>query len=142
MNSFCSYIVHIQLRQSEFLAKGYLPISLITPLKSQEILNSVKETLITTNPDYDIVIKSLHLYYDMRLVTFRIDRKKEPNNIISNFCAVLYTTTVNIILTGNSPSTHIVDKTTKADSYTQLLDKETIFSIKNRDVHKTFDNRN
>ena len=54
---------------------GYLPISFITPLKLQEILNSVKEMLIKTNPDYDIAIKRLHLYYNMKLVTFRIDRK-------------------------------------------------------------------
>ena len=56
------------------LAKGYLPISLITLYKLQEILNSVKETLIKSNPDYDIAIKRLHLYYDMKLVTFGIDR--------------------------------------------------------------------
>ena len=56
------------------LAKGYLPISLVTPLKLQEILDSVKETLIKTNPDYDIVIKRLHLNYDMKLVTFRNDQ--------------------------------------------------------------------
>ena len=56
------------------LAKGYLPISLIMPYKLQEILNSVKETLSKSNPDYDIVIKRLHLYYDMKLVTFDIDR--------------------------------------------------------------------
>ena len=33
------------------LAKGYLPISLVTPYKLQEILNSVKETLSKSNPD-------------------------------------------------------------------------------------------
>ena len=33
-----------------------------------------------TNPDYDKVIKRLHLYYDMKLVTFGID--KEQNLII------------------------------------------------------------
>ena len=48
------------------LAKGYLPISLITPLKLQEILKYVKDTLNKTNPDYDIVIKRLHLYYYMK----------------------------------------------------------------------------
>ena len=58
------------------LAKGYLPISLITPYKLQEILNSVKETLTRSNPDYDIVIKRLHLYYDMKLITFGIDRDR------------------------------------------------------------------
>ena len=64
------------------LAKGYLPILLVTPLKLQEILASIKETLIKTNPDYDIVIKRLHLYYDMKLVSFRIDRKR---NLIIQF---------------------------------------------------------
>ena len=56
-------------KQSEFW-QNYLPILLITPLKLQEILKSVKDTLTKTNPDYDIVIKRFHLYYDMKLVTF------------------------------------------------------------------------
>ena len=50
------------------LAKGYLPISLITPLKLKEILSEVKITVWKTNPDYNLVIKRLHLYYDMKLV--------------------------------------------------------------------------
>ena len=58
------------------LAKGYLPISLVMPYKLQEILNSEKETLTKSNPDYDIVIKRLHLYYDMKLVTFGIDKDR------------------------------------------------------------------
>ena len=64
------------------LAKGYLPISLITPYKLQEIINSVKETLTKSNPDYDIVIKRLHLYYDMKLVTFGRDQER---NLITQF---------------------------------------------------------
>ena len=64
------------------LAKDYLPILLVTPLKLQEILDLVKEALIQTNPEYDIVIKRLHLYYDMKLVTFGIDRKR---NLIIQF---------------------------------------------------------
>ena len=39
------------------LAKGYLPISLITPLKLIEILDTVKTTIRKTNPDYDLVYK-------------------------------------------------------------------------------------
>ena len=56
------------------MAKGYLPILLVIPLKVQEILDSIKEALIKTKPEYDIVIKRLHLYHDMKLVTFGIDR--------------------------------------------------------------------
>ena len=57
-----------------YLAKGYLPISFVSPSKLQEILNAVQMTIPKTNPDYDIVIKRLHLYFDMKLVTFGIDR--------------------------------------------------------------------
>ena len=52
------------------------------PYRLQEILNSVKETLTKNNPDYDIVIKRLHLHYDMKLVTFGIDRNR---NLIIQF---------------------------------------------------------
>ena len=70
------FITQLQIcaKAVRILAKGYLPISLIMPYKLQEILNLVKETLTKSNPDYDTVIKRLHLYYDMKLVTFGIDR--------------------------------------------------------------------
>ena len=58
------------------LSKGYLPTSLLLPMKLKEILNEVKKSIPTTNPDYDIIINRLHLYYDMRLVTFGINEKK------------------------------------------------------------------
>ena len=64
------------------MAKGYLPISIVTPLKLQDFLGSVKEALIKTNPEYDIVIKRLCLYYNMKLVTFGFDRKR---NLIIQF---------------------------------------------------------
>ena len=72
--------VHIYATSIGILAKGYLPISLITPSKLQEILSEVKIPIRKTNPDYDLVIDRLLLYYDMKLVTFGID--KERNLII------------------------------------------------------------
>ena len=56
------------------LAKGYLPNTLIKPAKLQAILTEVQKTLQITNPDYDLVLDRLHLYYDMPLVTFGIDK--------------------------------------------------------------------
>ena len=49
--------LHKYAKAIRILAKGYPPISLITSLKLKEILALVKETLIKTKPDYDIVIK-------------------------------------------------------------------------------------
>ena len=68
----CIYTTSIRI-----LAKGYLPISLITSSKLKEILSDVKITIRKTNPDYDLVIDRLHLYYDMKLVTFGIDKESE-----------------------------------------------------------------
>ena len=59
--------------------KGYLTISLLPPSTLQEILGKVKKDFPITNPDYGIVIKRLHLCYDMKLVTFGID---EDRNLI------------------------------------------------------------
>ena len=47
------------------LAKGYLPTTLITPSKLQEILKEVTESLQQANPDYALLLDRLHLYYDM-----------------------------------------------------------------------------
>ena len=64
------------------LAKGYLPNSLVTPSKLREIINDVRTAIQKTNPDYDLVIDRLHLYYDIQLVTLGIDK---DNNVIVQF---------------------------------------------------------
>ena len=72
--------MHTYVSAIRVLAKGYLPNTLIKLVKLQEILIEVKKTLQITNPDYDWVLDRLHLYYDMQLVTFGID--KDMNLII------------------------------------------------------------
>ena len=64
------------------LSKGYLPISVLFPMKLQETLNKVKKAIQITNSEYDIVIKRLHLHYDMKLATFIIN---EERNLIVQF---------------------------------------------------------
>ena len=58
--------LHIYTSSIRILAKGYLPISLVTPSKLRKILNEVKTAIQKTNPDYDLVVDRLHLYYDMQ----------------------------------------------------------------------------
>ena len=53
----CMYTKEIRI-----LAQGYLLISLITPSKLQEILNTVQTAVLKTSSDYNLVIKRLHLY--------------------------------------------------------------------------------
>ena len=66
--------LHTYVSAIRILAKGYLPNTLIKPAKLQEILSDIKKSLQITNPDYDLVLDRLHLYYDMQLVTFGIDK--------------------------------------------------------------------
>ena len=73
----CTYVSTIRV-----LAKGYLPSSLKTPAKLQEILIEVKKTLKITDPHYDLVIDRLQLYFDMPLITFSIDKNM---NLIIQF---------------------------------------------------------
>ena len=54
--------------------------TLIKPKRLQEILTEVQKSLHSTNPDYNLVLDRVHLYYDMQLVTFDID--KDMNLII------------------------------------------------------------
>ena len=48
--------LHTYVSAISILAKGYLPNTLITPKKLQEILTEVKRSLHITNPDYTLVL--------------------------------------------------------------------------------------
>ena len=50
------------------------------PMKLQKILKEATKAIQISKPDYDIVIKRLHLYYDMKLNTFGIN---EERNLIA-----------------------------------------------------------
>ena len=95
--------VHIYTALIRILEKGYLPISLITPSKLKDIPNNVKNAIRKTNPDYDLVIDRPHLYYNMQLVTFDINKDKSYNEI-SHIYPTLHTTATDIISDRNSTS--------------------------------------
>ena len=100
------------------MAKGYLPFSLSTPSKLREILNVVKTAIRKTNPD-DLVIDRLHLYYDMQLVTFGIDKDK---NLIIQFPAFIqpYTQQPLISYQIETVPVPITDQNTQAQFYMHL----------------------
>ena len=70
-----------------------------------------------TNPDYDLVIKRLHLYYDMKLITFGIDTDKI---LIVQFPVFiqLYTQQPLILYQIETVPVPIIDKNTQTQSYT------------------------
>ena len=74
--------LHIHANAIRILAKGYLPISLITPIKLKEILEAVKTVVQKTNPDYVLVIKRLYLYHDLKLATFGKDKHRNLIQVV------------------------------------------------------------
>ena len=130
MSVYNEFITQLQIyaKVVRILAKGYLPISLIMPYKLQEILNSVKETLTKSNPDYDIIIKRLHLYYDMKLITFGIDRNQ---NLIIQFPVFIqpFTQQPFILYQLETVPVPIVDENSNAQSYTELRIKKPFIAL-------------
>ena len=57
-------------------SKRYLPYISLPPSKLAKILQEVKQVLLKTNKNYGLVIKGMYKYYDMKLVTFGIDRNR------------------------------------------------------------------
>ena len=109
-----SYVSAIRI-----LAKGYLPTTLITQSKLQEILTEVTKSLQQTNPDYALVLDRLHLYYDMQLVTFGIDREM---NLVIQFLVFIqpYIQKLLILYQLETVPVPILDTNTEAQSYTHL----------------------
>ena len=111
-----------------FLSKGYLSISLLLPSKLNIILLEVKEALQVTNRDYDLVIKRLNLYYDMKLVTFCIDDKR---NLTIQFPVSVqpYTQQHLTLYQMETFPVPIVDENKQAQSYTYLKVKKPYTAI-------------
>ena len=101
------------------LSKGYFPIFLLSPSKLQEIFGEVQKAIQTTYPDYDIVIKRLHLYYDMKLVAFGIDGYR---NLIIQFQVFVqpYMQQPLILYQIETVPVPIVDQNKQASSYAHL----------------------
>ena len=133
--------LHTYISAIRILAKGYLPNTLITPKKLQEILSEVKRSLQVTNPDYTLVLDRLHLYYDMQLVTFGIN---SDMNLVIQFLVFIqpYTQKPLILYQLETVPVPILDQNTKAQSYTHLrikkpyiaLNSETYISLRQQEL--------
>ena len=133
--------LHIHVSAIRIHAKGYLPNTLLTPKKLQGILSEVKRSLHITNPDYILVLDRLHLYNDMQLDTFSIDRDM---NIVIQFPVFIqpYTQKLLILYQLETVPVLIIDKNIEAQSYTHLrikkpylaLNSETYISLRHQEL--------
>ena len=106
-----------------------------------EILKDVKTAIRKTNPDYDLVIDRINLYYNMQLVTFGIDKDK---NLIIQFSVFIkpYTQQPLILYQIETVPVLIIDQNTQTQSYMHLqankpyigLNSETYISIRQQEL--------
>ena len=115
--------LHVYASAIRILVKGYLPDTLVTLSKLKEILTEVRKVLQVMSPDYDLVIDRLHLYYNMQLVTFGIDKEK---NLIIQFPIFVQPCTQQplILYQLETVPVPIIDHNDKAHSYTHLQVKK------------------
>ena len=110
------------------LSKGYLPISLVSPSKFNIILQKVKQTVHIKNKDYDLVMRRLYLYYDMKLVTFGID---DQRNLIIQFPVFAHPQGQQHLISYQLETVPvpIVDKNEQAQSYTQVQTEKSYIAL-------------
>ena len=120
--------LHTYISAIRIQAKGYLPYTLITPKKLQEILSEVRRSLQVRNPDYTLVLDRLHLYFDIQLVTFGIN---SDMNLVIQFMVFIqpYTQKPLISYQLETFPVPILDQNTKAQSYTHLRIKKPYMAL-------------
>ena len=136
ITQLCTYVSAIRI-----LAKGYLSNTLIKSKRPQEILTEVKKSLHITNPNYNLVLDKLHLYYDMQFVTFGIDGDM---NFVIQFLVFIqpYTQKPLILYQLETVPVPILDQNAKAQLYTHLrvkkpyiaLNSETYISLRQQEL--------
>ena len=139
LTQLCVYTSAIRI-----LAKAYLPIFLATPSKLREILIEVKTAIQKTNPDYDLVIDRLHLYYNMQLLHLASKNDKNLTIHIIQFPVFIqpYMQQPLILYQLETVPVPIVDQNTQVQSYTHLhvnkpyiaLNSETYISIRQQEL--------
>ena len=115
-------------RAIRVLSKGYLPISLLPPSKLEKILKEVKISIAKSNKDYDLVLNRFYLYYDMKLVTFRIDNQR---NLIVQFPVFVQPCTQKrlIMYQIETVPVPIFDENEQVHSYTELKIEKTYIAL-------------
>ena len=116
----------------------FTPFTLTTINIEQNITRS-KGSTQTTNRDYDLVIKRLYLYYDMKLVTFGID---DQRNLIIQFPVIVQPDTQqNLILYQMETVPVPIIEKKPGKSYTYLKINNPYNCIKFRNIYVTENTR-
>ena len=115
---------------------------LLPPSRLESILKEVREAMTKSNKDYDLVLTRLYPYYDMKLVTFGIDKERK---LIIQFPVFVqpYIQKRLIMYQIKTVPIPILDQNKNVQSYTQLkvdkpyitLDTVTYITVRTQELH-------
>ena len=137
------FISHLWMHTNvkRVLLNNFLPISLLPPNKIAGNSERSQKGHSDFNPDYEIVIKRLHLYYNMKLVTYGINKER---NLVVQFPVFiqLYIQQQLILYQTEMVPVPIIDQNKQAHSYTCLhvdrpyiaLNSETYISLRHQEL--------
>ena len=103
----------------ETLSKGYLPMELFPVSQLTNMTKTAINMVRMSHPDYVLAITKITHYYDVKLVTFAVDKEGDLVMVFPTFVQSYNKRPLSLyeIETAKVP---ILDKNTQADSYTEV----------------------
>ena len=123
-------------RAIRVLSKGYLPISLLPPSKLEKILSEVRIAIAKSNKDYDLVLTTLYLYCDMKLVTFVLDNQRNLKVQFPIFRSAIYPEKISYVSDWNCTSPYFGWKWTSALIH-RIENRKTLYIALNEETYIT-----
>jgi hypothetical protein len=113
------------------LGEGYIPPQIFTPARLREILTAVSAMVKEKYPGYDLAIPHLTQYYDMKLVTFSVD--KTDHSLIVTFPVLVknFHKESLVLYEVETVPVPINDLNEQADSYSEVVIDKPYIAVNN-----------
>lgn len=104
----------------EKLSQGYLPAEIFPPSVLNGIIEQVKEAVDSSHPEYEVALENVANYYDMKLVTYGVD--KTDHTLVVTFPILIqhHTNKQMTLFEIESVPVPISDQNREADSYSRV----------------------
>ena len=114
----------------ETLSKGYIPMELFLVSQLTNMTKAAINMVRKTHPDYVLAISKITHYYDMKLVTFAVDKDGDLVVVFPTFVQS-YNKRPLPLYEIETAKVSILDKNTQADSYTEVQISKPYIAINN-----------
>jgi hypothetical protein len=103
------------------LSRGLIPPEIFTPVKLEGILQVAQQTIDRDYPRYELAISELTHYYDLKLVTYSVDRSTRELVITFPIFMKLKTSEALTLYELETVHVPVLDMNSEANSYTRVV---------------------